>query len=63
MKDFIISEKPNKFICKLCNKPKGSHKANTFNCPLGKGAFKNFHENQLYFLEAIAHVFFLLILL
>lgn len=48
MKDFIISEKPNKFICKLCNKPKGSHKANTFNCPLGKGAFKNFHENQFF---------------
>lgn len=34
--------------CKLCNKAKGKHKADTLNCPIGRGRFPTFKVNEFF---------------
>lgn len=35
-------------VCKHCRRPKGSHKAGTFHCPIGRGGFPSFSVTQVY---------------
>lgn len=34
--------------CTHCGREKGSHRAVTFECPMGRGSFTSFHANQKY---------------
>ena len=34
--------------CKHCGREKGSHKAKTLNCPIGRGSFPSFSTATVY---------------
>ncbi|WP_146187198.1 hypothetical protein [Novimethylophilus kurashikiensis] len=35
-------------LCKHCGRQKGNHRANTLQCPIGRGSFPDFHPEQRY---------------